>query len=63
MFISKDIDDYVQKAIYFYENREEFLELKKKLYENILSTTLFDTKKFSEDFQKSLITTHKKINL
>ena len=24
MFISKDIDDYVKKAIYFYENREEF---------------------------------------
>ena len=62
-FISKDIDEYIKKAVYFYENREEFLDLKSKLFENILSTGLFDTKKFSEIFQKSLIDIHKKLNL
>ena len=62
-FISKDIDEYIKKAVYYYVNREEFLDLKSKLYKNILSTSLFDTKKFTEVFQKSLIDTHKKINL
>ena len=53
--ISKNTDEYVDKAIYFYKNRSEFLKLKNNLFNNILSTPLFDTKKFSENLAKSLI--------
>ena len=53
--ISKNTDEYVDKAVYFYKNRIEFLKLKNNLFNNILSTPLFDTKKFSENLAKSLI--------
>ena len=53
--ISKNTDEYVDKAIYFYKNRSEFLKLKNNLFNNILSTPLFDTKKCSRHFSNSLL--------
>ena len=50
-----NIDEYVENAIYFYKNRDELLDLKKKLLKNILSTPLFDTKQFSKNFEKILL--------
>ena len=53
--ISDNIDEYIEKAIYFYENREEFIEFKKDLFNNILRTPLFDTKSFSKSFSNLLL--------
>ena len=53
--ISENIDEYVEKAVTFYNKRKEFLELRKKIFENIISTPLFDTKEFSTAFGKSLL--------
>ena len=53
--ISNSIEDYTEKAIHFYENRDEFLKLKNELFNNILKTPLFDTKKFSRHFSNSLL--------
>jgi protein O-GlcNAc transferase len=53
--ISNNIDEYVENAIYFYKNRDELLDLKKKLFKNILSTPLFDTKQFSKNFEQILL--------
>ena len=53
--ISYDIDEYIERAIYFYENREEFVRFKKDLFNNILNSPLFDTKKFSQNFGSLLL--------
>ena len=58
--ISNSIEDYTEKAIHFYENRDEFLKLKNELFNNILKTPLFDTKKFSRHFSNSLLSLKKK---
>ena len=61
--ISNDLDEYTEKAIYFYHNREKFLQLKKELFNNILSTPLFDTKNFSENLGNKLLDLLKKHDL
>ena len=53
--IANSIEEYVDKAVYFYNNRQTFLELKNNIFNNILSTPLFDTKSFSQNFSKSLL--------
>ncbi len=53
--ISESPEEYVERAVYFYNNKSEFLKLKNNVFNNILSTPLFKTKKFSEDFGKSLL--------
>lgn len=53
--ISYDIDEYIKKAIYFYENREEFVRFKKDLFNNILNTPLFNTRNFSQNFSNLLL--------
>ena len=53
--ITNNIDEYVDRAIYFYDNREEFIKLKSELFKNILSTPLFNTQRFSKNFAKALL--------
>lgn len=60
--IANNMVEYVDKASYFYKNRKEFLDLKNELFKNILSTPLFQTKKFSKDFSTSMLNIFKKSN-
>ena len=53
--ISNNTVEYINKAVYFYKNKKEFLQLRKNLNKTILSTSLFDTKKFSKNFGESLL--------
>jgi len=53
--ITNNIDEYVDRAIYFYDNREEFIKLKSELFKNILSTPLFNTQRFSKNFAQALL--------
>ena len=53
--ISNNTEEYINKAVYFYKNKNEFLQLRKNLNKTILSTSLFDTKKFSKNFGESLL--------
>ena len=58
--ISKNKEDYVNKALYYSKNLKNLDDLRKTIYENILNTTLFDSKKFSTDFQNQLMKVYKK---
>ena len=58
--ISHDKEDYLRLAIYYSNNLEILEELRIKIYQNILNTSLFDSKKFSNDFQSKLIEVYKK---
>ena len=53
-FIAIDNEDYVQKAFFYSNNIEELDKIRKKIYENIHETSLFDTKGFSGDFCRAM---------
>ncbi len=53
-FVAKDKDDYIHKAIEFSKRPERLRELRKSLREKSKKSSLFDTKKFSDDFSFQL---------
>ena len=53
-FVAKDKDDYIHKAIEFSKKPERLRELRKSLREKSKKSSLFDTKKFSDDFSFQL---------
>ncbi len=54
--ISKDIDEYIAKAILLAKDLERLNAIRKDLYSNILSSEIFATKKFSKSFSDTLLT-------
>ena len=54
-FIASNQDDYIKKAVYFSNNLENLVKERKQIFENILNTPLFDSKKFSLDLQNNLL--------
>ena len=54
-FIAKDKNDYIEKALNLAENKDQLKNYRKNIYDNILSTPLFDSKKFTENFQNLLL--------
>ena len=60
-FISSDEEDYVKKVLYYSNNIKKIEDIKTTIHSNILNTPLFDSKKFSIDFQNKLMAVYKKI--
>ena len=58
--ISCDEEDYVKKVLYYSNNMKKIEDIKTTIYSNILNTPLFDSKKFSIDFQNKLMALYKK---
>ena len=54
-FIAKDKNEYIKKAFYLSQNKEILIQYRKEIYETILSSALFDTKRFTANFQKLLL--------
>jgi protein O-GlcNAc transferase len=53
--IANDKKEYVSKAVFLARNLSQLDIIRKNLYDNILSTDLFNTKKFSRDFNDTLL--------
>ena len=53
--ISKDKNEYINKAIKLAEHKDLLIDLKKQLAKSILSTPLYDVQKFSNNFSKILL--------
>jgi len=53
--IANSKNEYISKAIFLARNLDKLNSIRKSLYDNILSTDLFDTKKFSRDFSNILL--------
>ena len=53
--ISSDTDDYIKKAIFLAQDKDKLKQLKEKLFDEILSTPLFDSKKFTKNFEQSML--------
>jgi len=54
-FIAKDRNDYIEKALSLAGNKDQLISYRKNIYDNILKTPLFDSKKFTENFQNLLL--------
>tara|TARA_Y100000768_G_scaffold388361_1_gene383792 strand:+ start:717 stop:2429 length:1713 start_codon:yes stop_codon:yes gene_type:complete len=52
--IAKNVDEYIAKAILFANDLYKLNIIRKNLYDNVLSSELFDTKKFSKNFGDTL---------
>ena len=58
--ISQNKDDYVKISSFFSNNTKNLDDLRSTIHKNILNTSLFDSKKFSIDFQNKLLNVYKK---
>jgi len=53
--LAEDIDDYISKAILLSKDLDKLNSIRQDLYNNILSSDLFNIKKFSENFNNLLL--------
>jgi len=53
-WISKDLDDYVAKAIYFSNDLNYLSNIREKLRNNVLQSPLFDVQRFADNFGKGI---------
>ena len=53
--IASNTKEYIQKVIFLSQNRKKLNEMRKELYDEVLSTPLFDTKSFAKDFEDCLL--------
>jgi len=54
-FIASNNDEYVEKAIFLTKNKKKLQEYRHFLFENVLSSPLFNTQKFSKNFSDALL--------
>ena len=53
-FIAIDNEDYINKAVFYANNIDKLEDVRKKLFENVEKSSLFDTKEFTSTFCKAL---------
>lgn len=54
-FIAKNKTEYIEKALYLSQNKEKLIDYREKIFQTVLSSSLFDTKKFTQNFQNLLL--------
>ncbi|WP_440619189.1 O-linked N-acetylglucosamine transferase, SPINDLY family protein [Candidatus Pelagibacter sp. HIMB1493] len=54
--IAKDFKNYIDIASFYASNIDKLLDLRNEVYEKLLASPLFDTKKFSKDFYRCIQT-------
>ena len=52
--VANNVDDYVSKSISLSQDLNKLDKIRKNIYETILSSVIFDTKKFSENFNQTV---------
>ena len=60
--IADDLNDYISKAINLSKDIDKLIEIRENLYQSVLSSPLFDTKKFSKNFNNTLLQIYKETN-
>ena len=54
-FITSNKEDYIEKAYYLSQNKKILEEYRLNIFENVLSSPLFNTKNFSKNFSDALL--------
>ena len=58
--ILKNSEEYIEKALELSNNINELSILRKDIFDRILNTPLFDSKKFASNFSRSLLEVYKR---
>ena len=53
-FIASNKGEYIEKAIYMSKNYEKLYNYREQLFNEVLNSPLFDTKKFTDEFLNKL---------
>ena len=53
--IASNTKEYIQKAIFLSQDKKKLIKIRKELYDQVLSTALFDTKSFAKNFGDHLL--------
>ena len=59
--IALDKKDYVNKVLFLSENLENLNKLRKKIFDEILKSPLYDVNSFAKDFYGLILNTYKKL--
>ena len=59
-FLAENEDEYIEKAVFLAQNTEKLEQEKESLFNNILNTSLFDSKKFAENLKNELLKIYKR---
>ena len=54
-FIASNKEDYINKAHYLVRNKKTLEQYRLNLFNNVLSSPLFNTEKFSKNFSDALL--------
>ena len=54
-FISKNREQYIEKALMFSKDRETLNKIREKIFKNLKISPLFDTKNFTQKFGEALL--------
>jgi len=57
--IAKNKDDYISKVVSLANDLEKLKKIRKFIFDDVLKTNTFDTKKFAANFWKSILDTYK----
>ena len=57
-FLALSEDDYIKKTIFFSKNISILEKERKKIFDNILDTKLFNNKDFSKDFKEGILSVY-----
>ena len=57
--VANDVDEYVSKSVLLSQDLNKLNNIRKNIYEKILSSVLFDTKTFSKNFNETLLSIYK----
>ena len=57
--IAKNTNEYISKSVFLAKNYDKLNSIRTDLYNNILETDIFNTKKFSKNFNDILIKIYK----
>ena len=60
--VANNVDDYVSKSVSLSQDLNKLDKIRKTIYETILSSVIFDTKKFSEDFNQTVYSIYNSYN-
>jgi predicted O-linked N-acetylglucosamine transferase (SPINDLY family) len=52
--IADDKQDYINKAVGLFENPDNLIKIREKIFHNVVSSPLFDCNNFSDDFFNSI---------
>ena len=60
--IANNTSEYISKTVFLSENLDKLNDIRQNLYDNILSSNLFDSNRFSKNFNETILSIYENHN-